>query len=396
MFTGVYELLNQLTSLPLGDGGLWPKNFAPSLIDWYHSRTMGQFRFVKVVGVVEMLTIFFCMAIFVTAFNTDSVPLSTRLCDFSCLCWWINPHYAIGSWYDFGSGFGVNAIVNGFIGDALINSFAVRHLAGVVARNVIAKRQPTQHLMDESVRSRDPYYLPWRIVHLTKVWFFALILWPVVPMVALPAIAYYLVSFLIDRANLLVLLEPLPPSSGLCMRFVLSCLMPAAIPIHIMVAFVGYVAKLRDPSSGRQVTMIEALEDPRLIFYIIFGLMCIVAMCFDMFVVQRDRARSRGLLTPWEVCKAAVMEDTGFTISSRAEPFPRTDANLDDLPEAVVHGLYRPPFLAKGAEVRDARNRGASCLYSDGSSCLYSDKRAVNEVNERASSGEVVSERASS
>lgn len=50
MFTLIYELLHQLTALPLGDGGLWPKNFAPSLIDWYHSRTMGQFRFVKVRG----------------------------------------------------------------------------------------------------------------------------------------------------------------------------------------------------------------------------------------------------------------------------------------------------------------------------------------------------------
>ena len=50
----VYELLHQLTALPLGDGGLWPKNFAPSFTDWYHSRTMGQFRFVKVSGTLSL------------------------------------------------------------------------------------------------------------------------------------------------------------------------------------------------------------------------------------------------------------------------------------------------------------------------------------------------------
>ena len=47
MFTLTYEMLHQLTALPLGDGGIWPENFAPALKDWYHSRTMGQFRFVK-------------------------------------------------------------------------------------------------------------------------------------------------------------------------------------------------------------------------------------------------------------------------------------------------------------------------------------------------------------
>ena len=34
MFVLVYELLHQLQALPLGDGGLWPKNFAPQLKDW--------------------------------------------------------------------------------------------------------------------------------------------------------------------------------------------------------------------------------------------------------------------------------------------------------------------------------------------------------------------------
>jgi hypothetical protein len=34
-------------ALPLGDAGMWPVNFAVELKDWYHSRTMGAFRFVK-------------------------------------------------------------------------------------------------------------------------------------------------------------------------------------------------------------------------------------------------------------------------------------------------------------------------------------------------------------
>ena len=46
------------------------------------------------------------------------------------------------------------------------------------------------------------------------MWTFTLVLWPVVPLVAAPALAYYAVSFLIDRPNMLTILEPLPPSSG--------------------------------------------------------------------------------------------------------------------------------------------------------------------------------------
>ena len=36
--------------------------------------------------------------------------------------------------YDFGAGFGVNALVNAFIGDAFLNSFALRHLGAWVRR----------------------------------------------------------------------------------------------------------------------------------------------------------------------------------------------------------------------------------------------------------------------
>ena len=64
------------------------------------------------------------------------------------------------------------------------------------------------------------------MVHLVKVRTFALVLWPVVPLVGVPALVYYLVAFLINRPNMLRLIEPLPPSSGLPMRFVLGVLMP--------------------------------------------------------------------------------------------------------------------------------------------------------------------------
>ncbi len=123
----------------------------------------------------------------------------------------------------------------------LLNQIGIR-----INRKFFAKKEPTQHLMDEAVRVRDPYYLPWRIVHLVKasrpsanslhrssgsimrsvhnivhlqVWTFTLVLWPVVPLVAAPALAYYAVSFLIDRPNMLTILEPLPPSSGASERY---------------------------------------------------------------------------------------------------------------------------------------------------------------------------------
>ena len=47
-----------------------------------------------------------------------------------------------------------------------------------------------------------------------QVWAFGLVLMPVVPLVMVPFLAYHLVSFFVDRANLLRMLEPTPPSSG--------------------------------------------------------------------------------------------------------------------------------------------------------------------------------------
>merc|ERR1740130_2251111 len=116
----------------------------------------------------------------------------------------MNPHSAsFGTWYDFGAGNGVNAIVNAFIGDAFLNSFAFRHIGNWVARTKTAKNEPTQHLMDEAVRSHDQYYLPWRIVHLVKVWSILVVFWPLIPLVGAPALAYFLISFIVDRRNML-------------------------------------------------------------------------------------------------------------------------------------------------------------------------------------------------
>ena len=63
MFSGTYALLHQLVALPLGDAGMWPVNFAIKLKDWYQSRTMGVFRFVKVVAAIEFLAMLFGAAL---------------------------------------------------------------------------------------------------------------------------------------------------------------------------------------------------------------------------------------------------------------------------------------------------------------------------------------------
>lgn len=70
---------------------------------------------------------------------------------------------------DFGAGLAFNSLVNAFIGDALLNNFVIRLIGRIVSR-LLASRAPTQAVMDEAVRSRDPAYLPWRIVHLVKAW----------------------------------------------------------------------------------------------------------------------------------------------------------------------------------------------------------------------------------
>ena len=87
-----------------------------------------------------------------------------------------------------------------------------------------------------------------------------------------------------------------------------------------------------------------------------------------MLVVQHRRAKRYGLLTPWEVCKAAVMDDTGFCISSRSEPFPVSDAHIESIPDEIIQELYKPPFLDQGVDVRDGRNRGATRFFKQTSS----------------------------
>jgi len=349
MFTAVYELLNQLMALPYGVGGLWPVRWTPSLKDWYHSQTLGQFRFVKVVAAVEMLAMLFGCAIILHVEidgHVGDLQIAKMMCSTTCLCWWINPvRQETGSWYDFGAGFGVNAIVNAFIGDAVINSWLVPLIGRYVKRRFTAKKEPTQHLMDEALRSHDPQYLPWRIVHLVKAWFFAVCLWPLVPLVAAPTAAYFLLSILIDRQNLMRNLEPPPPSNGLCMRFVLSALMPAAVPVHFVVAIFGYIGLLRYPRGQPERSIGDALTDPRLLTYLAFGALIVAGMLRDMFVTQRRLAKQRGLLTPWQVIRASIQTDHGFAISGGGTYSPDLDAHLDMIPKSTLRDLYRPPFL---------------------------------------------------
>ena len=256
---------------------------------------------------------------------------------------------------------------NAFIGDAFINSFAARHLALYAQRRWFAKKEPTQHLMDEAVRSRAPHYLPWRMVHLVKVWTFALVLWPVVPLVGVPALVYYLVAFLVDRPNMLRLIEPLPPSSGLCMRFVLGVLMPAVIPVHLAVGVVSYTSKLRTEEG---TSLGSALADAKVLFYILGGAALIAGMLVEIFRNQRAIAIRRGLMTPWEVFCAAFKSDVGFTISSAAEPLhDDVECSLAELSDVQLRTLYQPPLIAResDAALRDtfADVMGSSFLFTE-------------------------------
>jgi len=388
-------VLQQLIALPLGDGGLWPENFAPTIKDWYHSRTLGQFRFVKVVASIEMVaTLLATVVIFPYPWNGDRddwQPLSMRLCDTTCLCWWSNPYLLPanepdGTWYDFGAGLGVNPLVNSFIGDAFLMSFALRHVGGWVKLQ-LAKRQPTQHLMDEMVRSSDQHYLPGRIVHFVKVWTFHLLLMPLVRFCAVPALAYHLISVLVDRINMLRLLEPPPPTSGLCMRFVVQIMMPAVLPLHIASGTVGYVSlyRVKGPDGTLHgpttLPISAALSDPRVIAYLTFGLTLLVAVLYNIFVRQRAIAIKRKLMTPWQVFLAAFRSDEGFSISSAVEPLRYMKGSLENMSDDEVRSLYTPPFLHKSASDRtdsDSFLNTFTCSNRDAFSHLLEDSARVS------------------
>jgi len=405
MFASVYGVLHQLIALPLGDGGLWPENYVPRLKDWYHSRTLGQFRFVKVVASIEMVaTLTATVIIFPWPWNTareDWQPISKRLCDMTCLCWWSNPYIypqneEDGSWYDFGAGLGVNPTVNSFIGDAVLTSLALPLLGGWIQQQ-LAKRQPTQHLMDQAVRTRDQHYLPVRIVHLVKVWTFHLLLMPLVPFIAVPTLAYYLLSVLVDRIRMLRLLEPPPPTAGLCMRFVVQIMMPAVLPLHIAIGTIGYVAlyRVKGPdgtnSSSDLLPIAEALSDPRIIAYLAFGLTLLAAVLYNMFVRQRAIALRRKLMTPWQVFLAAFKSDEGFAISSTVEPLRYMEGSLDHMKNDEVRSLYTPPFLHKSAGDRtdsDSFNNTFACSNRALIKRVLADSARASIDSARASIGE--------
>ena len=60
-------------------------------------------------------------------------------------------------------------------GDALLNNFLIPMIGRLAGRHK-AKSEPTQYLMDEACRSRNPAYLPWRMIHLVKAWYFGVVL----------------------------------------------------------------------------------------------------------------------------------------------------------------------------------------------------------------------------
>ena len=91
------------------------------------------------------------------------------------------------------------------------------------------------------------------------------------------------------------------------------------------------------------MTVGEAMADPRVIFYILFGLLLLVCMAVDMLVYQARIARSRGTLTPWQVLLMSLRTGgNGFEVSSRAEPFPDVDASLEGLSDEEIQQLHGP------------------------------------------------------
>lgn len=322
----------------------------------------GQMHFIAIVGLVEVIAL--CIGVILLH---PSIELAKGTCEATCLCWWLNPHFrTLGSWYDFGAGLAFNTLVNSFIGDTLLNSGIMQFIGRNVAR-FTAKKQPTQYLMDEAVRFKAPDYVPWRIVHLTKAWYFAVILMPVVPFAIMPLVVYHLLAFIVDRYNLLCALEPVPPSSGLCMRFVVTHALPLVVPLHFIVGFLGYWNALycgnRAPNGvafegcvrqhGHQADSADS-GYMELYIYGTVGVVLNAYLFVEIFVLQRRQALKLGLMTPWEVFKAGFQNDRGFGYASGAEPYRFVDVNLADVD--LTPERMRTMFTA---EVRSTSSRTA-------------------------------------
>ena len=358
MFMLAYAVLNQLVSLTLAqsEAGWCPTYLRPlSIKDWYHSMSSGQMHFITIVSLVE------CLALLVgVGLLHDQLSISRYLCDTTCLCWWLNPHYrALGNWYDFGAGLAFNTLVNSFIGDTLFSSFAAKIIGRTLDR-YFAKDEPTQYLMDEKCRSKDAAYLPWRIVHLVKAWSFAIILMPVVPFAVMPLLVYHILSFVIDRYNMLCALEPLPPSSGLCMRFVLTFLPPLIVPLHYIIGFIGFrhavICGDRDESGNYRGCVRDERPEgdgmPELITYTVIGGVLVVYLFVEIFVFQKRQAVKLGLMTPYQVLMAGFMNDRGFGYASAAEPYRFVDVTLADvdLDREHMEEMYTAEVLLRRVE----------------------------------------------
>ena len=174
-------------------------------------------------------------------------------------------------------------------------------------------REPTQQLMDEKCRSRDPAYLPFRVVHLVKAWYFAIVLMPVVPFAVFPLVVYHFLSFVVDRYNMLCALEPLPPSSGLCMRFVVTILLPCTIPLHYLVGIIGYldandcgqrnddgsfIGCVREETEGKRFTA-------EVLLFVIGGALLNIYLVVETIHLQGKKAEKRGMMTTMRVLKVS-------------------------------------------------------------------------------------------
>lgn len=331
MFAIVYGVFRNLIALTLSpsEAGWVPARLRPRNIrDWYPSRTSGQMHLVLIVLLVE------CSVLLVGSIFMF-YGISKPACDFSCLCWWLNPHYMpLGSFFDYGAGFAFNTLVNSFIGDAVLNSLVIPSIGRFVARHN-AKKAPTQALMDEACRAADPAYLPWRVIHGIKAWFFVVVLMPVVPFAGMPLVVYHLVSFAVDRYNILCAYEPLPPSSGLIMRYVLTWALPLTVPLHYFVGAVVFVNKARcaDGNKSYQECASNMVQNGQLELVIFFVVAAVlnVYLVVEICYLQRRRALTSGLMTPWQVFQAGVRNDEGFRFAAAAEPYRFVDVSLKEL-----------------------------------------------------------------
>jgi len=219
--------------------------------------------------------------------------------------------------YDFGTGYAINSLANSIFGDALLGQFLLRLIGFGVARLTV-KNEPSERLAEQTLRSADPDYLPWRIVHLSKVWVIALLSFPIIPLVLPITIGYHLLAFIVDRINILRLVEPIPPTTGLCMRFIVCALLPVAVIAGQAVGLIGfYNLEQSFVAEGESVWR----RGP-ILFHCVFYAIFTATFAFEILVVQRAIALEHSLMTPAQLLLSATFgSDEAFAITTSAEPF---------------------------------------------------------------------------